>query len=165
VLAERDMPAGSDGGVTLDELVLLTAIHEEGHLCDRGRLLPISEHPLRVAALIAHAGIGPQKIAERLEYRAQLIALCEAPDPRLAWIDVLNAGEGETQSVTAHAAAYRRLLIDLVETLDREFEKHPKDFPELDASHVLAHQLHRLPPESLRRVALIVAGREGLVEK
>jgi len=33
-----------------------------------------------------------QRIAERLEYRAQLVALCEAPDPRLGWVDVLLAG-------------------------------------------------------------------------
>ncbi len=165
VLAERQSHAGGASGVTLDELVQLTAIHEEGHLCDRGRLLPISEHPLRIIALLARTGFGPQRIAERLEYRAQLIALCEAPDPRLAWVDVLSAGEGETQSITPHAAAYQRLLVDLIETLDIEFERHPKDFPELDAGHVLAHQLHLLPPDSLRRIALLVAKSEGLSER
>ncbi len=164
VLAERDLGNGNGSGVTLDELVQLTAVHEEGHLCDRGRLLPVSEHPLRIAAFLARAGFGPQSIAERLEYRAQLTALCETPDPRLAWVDVLSAGESETLGVTAHAGAYRRLLIDLVETLDREFERHPKDWPELDSGHVLALQLHRLPPESLRRLALLVADREGLLE-
>ncbi len=164
VLAERDLGDGNGSGVTLDELVQLTAVHEEGHLCDRGRLLPVSEHPLRIAAFLVRAGVGPQGIAERLEYRAQLTALCEVPDPRLAWVDVLSAGESEALGVTPHAAAYRRLLIDLVETLDREFERRPKDWPELDSSHVLAHQLHRLPPESLRRLALIVADREGLRE-
>ncbi|HUR27791.1 MAG TPA: tetratricopeptide repeat protein [Planctomycetota bacterium] len=162
VLAERQAQGGGSTGVTLDELVQLTAIHEEGHLCDRGRLLPIAEHPLRILAFVTRVGLGPQSIAERLEYRAQLTALCEAPDPRLAWVDVLSAGEGEAQGITPHAAAYRRLLIDLVETLDRDFARNPEHYPELDAGHVLAHQLHRLPPESLRRVALQVAESEGL---
>ncbi|HTF89081.1 MAG TPA: hypothetical protein VK843_11775 [Planctomycetota bacterium] len=162
VLAERASRGSGKTSVTLDELVQLTAIHEEGHLCDRGRLLPISEHPLRILAFLAHSGLGPQSIAERLEYRAQLIALCEAPDPRLAWVDVLAAGEGGTQSITAHAAAYQQLLVDLINALDREFVHDPQQFPELDAGHVLAHQLHRLPPEQLRRIAFLVAEREGL---
>src|SRR6202008_1528495 len=77
-------------------------------------LLPIPEHLLRAPALLSRAGFSAQGVAERLEYRAQLTALCEAPDPRLAWVDVLAAGEGETQSVTAHAAADRQLLVDLI---------------------------------------------------
>ena len=161
VIAEREAQGRE---VSLDELVELTAIHEEGHLCDRTRLLPISEHPLRAAALFAGSGFSPRRVAERLEYRAQLTALCAAPDPRLGWVDVLGAGEGELQGVTAHADAYRRLLADLVRTLDQMQLADPGRFPELDPRHVLAHQLHLLPPESLRRVALELARREGLLE-
>lgn len=163
VLSERDSRPGRGASVSIDELVQLTAIHEEGHLCDRRQLLPISEHPLRVAALVARAGFGAQRIAERLEYRAQLVALCVAPDPRLAWVDVLSAGEVDGPGITAHGEAYRRLLVDLIETLDRDWERRPAKYPELDRGHVLVHQLHRLPAETLRAVAKRLADREGLI--
>jgi len=165
VLAERQGLAGREASVSLDELVELTGIHEQGHLCDRGRLLPLARHPLRALALVARAGFTPQRIAERLEYRAQLVALCEAPEPRLAWVDVLLAGEGENLGITPHATAYRALLVDLIHVLDRQFEADPEAFPELDAGHVLAHQLHLLPPQTLRRVAVALAEREGLTDE
>jgi hypothetical protein len=164
VLSEREGLAGREASVTLDELVELTAIHEEGHLCDRGRLLPLSNHWWRAMALVARSGFAPHRIAERLEYRAQLVALCEAPDPRLAWVDVLSAGENESSGSTPHAAAYRVLLVDLIDALDRQYERSPASFPELNAGHVLVHQLHWLPPESLRKVALSLAKREGLTQ-
>ena len=164
VLAEREGLPGRASSVRLDELVELTAIHEEGHLCDRGRMLPLASHWLRAMGLVARAGFTPQGIAERLEYRAQLVALCEAPDPRMAWVDVLSAGESETQGLTPHAGAYRRLLVDLIEVLDRQSERRPADFPGLDRGFVLAHQLHALAPDSLRRVAIALAKREGLTK-
>lgn len=163
VLADRGKAGLACGErVLLDELVLVTAIHEQGHLCDRGRLLPIADHPLAVMGFVARAGFTPQRIAERLEYRAQLVALCEAPDPRLAWVDVLAAGESDAPQVTPHAAGYRRLLTDLIVALDRDFERRPQHYPELRADRVLVHQLHLLPPEKLRDIARRVARSEGL---
>ncbi|MCK6444890.1 MAG: hypothetical protein L6Q99_00720 [Planctomycetes bacterium] len=153
------------GLVDLDDLVLVTAIHEEGHLCDRTRFFPLHEHWGRALGFLARHFFSPQAIAERLEYRAQLVALCDAPDPRLPLADVLGATESGAEGVTPHASAYRRLLADLLEWLDRELEAAPEAWPELDPTRVLVQELHHLGPERIRGLARELARREGLFER
>jgi tetratricopeptide (TPR) repeat protein len=151
--------------VGLDELVEITALHEEGHLCDRTRFLPLSRHFLRVLRFLFSVGFSPNAVAERLEYRAQLIAICESKDPRIACAEVLRACEGDIAvGITPHAGAYHMLLADLVGTLDRELERHPKDWPQIDPNYVLAHQFHWLGPEQVRKLALKLAKAQGLDE-
>jgi hypothetical protein len=134
-------------------------------LCDRTRFLPLSKHMLSVARLFLRVGMSPSRIAEQLEYRAQLVALAEAPDPRPAWVEILRATESEVTGPTPHAGAYRRLLTDLLWVLDQDLEQDPAAWPELDADHVLAHQLHWISPEKLRNVARQLAKREGLDQR
>jgi hypothetical protein len=148
--------------MTLDELLEVTATHEEGHLCDRTRFLPLARHWPRALALLAKVGFRPAAVAQRLEYRAQLTALCSTSDPRLALVAVLRAAEAGGSDLTPHAAAYRELLSDLLATLDRELERRPRQWPQVDPDHVLAHQLHLLGPEDVRRLATLLARREGL---
>ena len=52
-------------------------------------------------------------VSRRLEYRAQLAALCICEDPRLPLSDVVSGAESGGD-VTAHAAAYRNLLEDFL---------------------------------------------------
>ena len=148
--------------VSLDELALLTALHEEGHLCDRTRFLPLSRHLAQALRFLASSGFSPARVARRLEYRAELSALCEAPDPRVALVAILEAAEGSSSGLTPHAQAYRELLADLLAVLDRELERDPKRWPEIRPNFVLAHQLHWLAPERLRELALKLARREGI---
>jgi hypothetical protein len=100
-------------------------------------------------------------VSRKLEYRAQLVAVCEAWDPRVPLVSILRAAESAGGGPTPHAAAYRELLSDMLRTLDREVERRPAQWPELDPDHVLAHQLHWLPPEKVRRLARLQARREG----
>lgn len=153
----------SAGLVPLDELVRVTALHEEGHLCDRTRFLPLSRHLVRVLALLLDAGFSPSGVARLLEYRAELTALCEAPEPRIVLVSILTGADAGT-SLTAHPPAYRELLGDLVATLDRELEDHPERWPEVDPGRVLLHQLHHLGPERVRELGRRLAARTGLVE-
>jgi tetratricopeptide (TPR) repeat protein len=158
VLVDRaGRPAGER--VTLEELLEVTARHEEGHLTDRTRFLPIAEKPLRALRLLASAGFSPRRLMRRLEYRAQLVALCVLEDPRLALAECLDGLEGGA-NVTPHASAYAELVDDFLEALDGSLE----EFPALDGERYLVHQLHRLAPEEVRRVALRLAEDAGLVE-
>ncbi|MCC6406644.1 MAG: hypothetical protein IT453_05740 [Planctomycetes bacterium] len=153
------------GLVDLDDLVAVTAIHEEGHLCDRTRFFPLTAHWGRALGFLARHFFSPEAIAERLEYRAQLIALCESADPRLPLADVLAAAEAGSEGLTPHAAAYRRLLADWLALLDADLECDPARWPELDPTRVLVQELHRLPPERIRELARTLARREGLFER
>lgn len=149
----------SDRGAApaLDELLANTAAHEEGHLCDRARFLPISQHLPRVVAFLFRAGFSPTRVLAQLEYRAQLVALAEAVDPRLVLVDTLAMAESD--DLGPHADAYRRLVRDFL----AELERRAAEFPQLDLERYLMHQLSRLDAEGVRRVALALAGREGLV--
>jgi hypothetical protein len=165
VLRDRARQGVRGDLVTLDELLEVTAIHEEGHLCDRTRFLPLSRNLLSATRFLLSAGVSPSGVSRKLEYRAQLIAVCEAWDPRVPLVSVLRAAEGTGGGPTPHAAAYRELLSDLLSTLDRELERDPGAWSELDPDHVLAHQLHWLGPEKVRQLALLQARREGLYSR
>ncbi len=156
LLCERGMPA-------LDEFVDVAGMHEEGHLCDRTRFLPLARHLPRALGFFLDCGASPGRVMEQLEYRAQLVALCDSPDARIALAQVLDGAEsGPSAGLTPHAAAYLRLLRDLLATLDRELARDAHSFPGLDAQRTLALQLHRLGPEELRRLARSLAHKQGL---
>jgi hypothetical protein len=165
VLAERRASGARGMGISLDELLEATSIHEQAHLCDRTRFLPLQRNLGRLIALAVRSGLSPEGISRRLEYRAQLVALCEVRDPRVPLVSVLRAAEGGANDVTPHGDAYRELLEDFLTLLDAELARDPAAFPELSPRHVLGHQLHHLRPESLRRLARELARREGLFER
>jgi len=157
-------PQAGAGLVPLDELVRLTALHEQAHLCDRTRFLPLSSNLGAALGLLLEAGFSPSGVARLLEYRAELTALCEAPDPRVVLVSILGVAESGV-GVTPHPAGYRELLADLVAVLDRELAAHPQRWPELDPQRVLVHQLHRLSAERMRELGLLLARRKGLIEE
>jgi hypothetical protein len=155
--------AGSLGVVTLDELTAVTGTHEEGHLTDRTRYLPLSEHWGDVLWFLMESGFSPGRVAERLEYRAELVALADAPDPRIPLAQVLDAAEAGGRGPTAHAAGYLELLKDLLGVFDEALARDPARFPGIDGSRTLVHQLHRLAPGDVRALARELAEKRGLV--
>jgi hypothetical protein len=167
VLADRAKEARErrSGLVTLDDLVTVTSMHEEGHLCDRTRFFPLEQHVMRALGFLFKCGFSASAVAERLEYRAQLVALCEAPEPRIPLSDILRAAERVDDGVTPHARAYRRLLADFLDELDREMDAEPEAWTAIDSNRVLVQELHRLAPEQIRIIARKLARVEGLFEK
>ncbi len=143
---------------SLAELLDAVAVHEEGHLCDRTRFLPLLQHAGAVLRMLLAAGFSPAGVARQLEYRAQLTALCETADPRLPLaecLDALDASGGPTE----HAAAYRELVQDLLVELDRARERGEPWATALDDEHFVVHQLHLLAAEDVRQAALALARR------
>lgn len=161
VLADRG-GAGRLGAVALDELVETTAVHEEGHLCDRAEFYPIGAHLWRVISFAVGSGFSAQVVQQRLEYRAELVALAAVPDPRLPLVDLLDAAENGG-TVTPHAAAYTLLLEDLLDLLLEAVEADPAAWPSLDPTRRLALQTHRIGPEQLRALSVRLARKRGLV--
>ncbi len=164
ILAERGTEQESLGRISLDELVEILALHEEGHLCDRARFYPLRAHMFQIFALMARAGFDPASIARHLEYRAELVALCEAPEPRLVLAGILHVGgNGEAAATTEHPSAYRELLGDLLLELDQALAEDPAAFAGIEPERELLYQLHRIRPETLRKAARAAARREGLL--
>lgn len=163
VLASRAAPDGVLGSVELDELVRVTGIHEQGHLCDRARFLPLRKHLVAAFVFALECGFAPQRIQEMLEYRAQLTALCDAPDARVPLAQVLDAAEGGGNGITPHAAGYVKLLEDFLGVLDTALTRDPARFPALDGERTLVHQLHKLGSDDVRALALTLAQRKRMV--
>jgi hypothetical protein len=155
VLGER--PARAGGRVTLDELLALTAQHEEGHLTDHTRFLPLARNWGRAFTFALRHGFSPRAIGRALEYRAQLVALCVADEPRLVLAECLAAAEAEGGPLP-HGEAYRELVEDLLVRAARA------ELPALSNEHYVLYQLHLLSAADVRALALELARDEGLVE-
>ena len=147
---------------SLDELLEVITVHEEGHLCDRARFLPLGEKWGAGLRFFASCGFNPDVMMRRLEYRAQLVALAVVPDPRLVLWEVLEQAEATEArgggGVTPHGSAYVELLNDLVALVA---ERGPAEVG-LDPARYLRWQLHRLDPDTLLELAKELARREGL---
>lgn len=163
VLASRAAPGRVLGSVELDELVRVTSVHEQGHLCDRTRFLPLRKHLLPAFVFALECGFAPQRIQEMLEYRAQLTALCDVPDTRVPLAQMLDAAEGGSNGITPHAAGYAKLLEDFLGVLDAELTRDAARFPALDGERTLVHQLHKLGSDDVRALALTLAKRKRMV--
>src|SRR5262245_33424127 len=158
--ALRERSPGADGArVPFEELLELTSLHEEGHLTDRTRFLPLARKWPKVIGFVLDHGFTPRAIARALEYRAQLVALCEAAEPRLVLAECLASADAESGGELAHGEAYRELVGDLIEAAAGDLAH----LPALDAEHYLLYQLHCLPGEDVRRLALGLAKRHGMV--
>ena len=153
------------GRVSLDELIEVTAIHEEGHLCERTRFLPFYKNLGSILAFAASEGFSPTQIQQALEYRAELVALCEVPEPRLVLVDMLDLAENRGSGLP-HAPAYRNLLQDLMGELDRGLQEGAQWVGDWrpDREYQLVHQLHHLPAEVLRTAARKLARKRGLFD-
>ncbi len=157
-LSER-APDADGGRLSFDELLELTALHEEGHLTDRSRFLPLAQKWPRVLGFLVRHGFTPRAVARALEYRAQLVALCAAAEPRLVLADCLTAADAESGGLLAHGEAYRELVGDFLEVVAGELER----LPALDPQHELLYQLHFLAGEDVRRLARELARRHGML--
>jgi hypothetical protein len=157
-LRARGEPAGDESRVTFDELVELTALHEEGHLTDRTRFLPLARKWPRILGLLLRNGFSPRAVARELEYRAQLVALCAADDPLLALADCLT--EETEGGALPHSEAYRALVEDFLRVAVRELPS----LPALAREHHVLYQLHLLSGDEVRRLARLLAREKGLLE-
>jgi len=159
-----DPSTGSASPPTLAVLSEAVATHEEAHLCDRMDWYPLSLGS--VASLMGFAarhGFSGGRISEALEERAQLVALAVLEDPRLLWVDLLDAAERNLGGGGApHGAAYRRLLGRLLGRLQAESGAGGwSSVPGAGARWI--DRLHLIEPSELRGLALREAQAAGLV--
>ncbi len=150
------------GPLTLDDLLEVVFVHEEGHLTDRTRLLPLGENLGGVLGVALDARLSPARLEEELEYRAELVALAAVSEPRMALAEILDAARVDERRRGVHGLAYTRLLADVLSELDASLAADPERFPELNGQRYLQHQLHRLSGETVRALAEQLARKRGM---
>jgi tetratricopeptide (TPR) repeat protein len=169
ILAERalddrpataiDDPAGVEDRLCLEGRVDLKGEvlkHEEAHLVDAERHLPVLKHPLRNFELALRGGFSASEILALLERNAQLAAIAEGPAPRIALATCCAAlGRGDPHGVGYSA---------IVEAFVEEIDARPGRYPEIDTSCVIVQQLHRLSDAQIRALARETTERWGLSE-
>jgi hypothetical protein len=142
------------------ELLLETiALHERQHIRDFQDF--VGRGFGGQLATLAGAGLLPGPVRAEIERRAQLQALREASDPRLALAQAVSQLPVEgARRRDAHAAGYARLVEQFLQRVDAgalpdgtEPETHG-----IERGRVLLQQLDRLPPETVRAVALALDG-------
>ena len=147
----------------LEDFCAGVAAHEEAHLCDRMAWYPLTAtRVLRLLAFAGGQGFSGARISEAIEERAQLVAMASLEDPRLLWVDLLDAAEESLGGGGApHGRAYRRLLGRLLRRMQREsLGGGWADLPGRGAR--LVDRLHLARPEALRALALREARSMGL---
>jgi len=148
--------AGARAG---DPIVFLEMVrtHEEGHVLDAARYLPVMSNLWRVLGLAASNGFSPLSVEAFLEGNAETTALAEGPAPRLSAAQLIGFLPS-ARTAPPHSLGYYEVVKRIVE----EIYDHPERFPEIDRKRNILQQLPRVPPDKLRALGRLVAGERHL---
>lgn len=143
----------------LARLLEVVAVHERAHLADAFEFLPIGRNLLRMFVMLVEEGFSAFAVQSRLEMRAELatLAASEASDLVLAHI----VSYLETNATSAHGRGFSTILERFVAELD----EHLEEYPSLRGDRVLVQQLHLLTRDEIRKIARVLAEREGLIDE
>jgi Flp pilus assembly protein TadD len=135
----------------------LIARHEEGHLLDAARYLPIGSHLWAGLRLVAGLGFSAKRVQGRLEGDAQLVALAAARHPHAALYALIASGH-RRDSAPPHSLGYHIVLREMV----HEIATHAAAHPAIDPEANILQQLDRLTGPEIRRLARTLLERRGL---
>jgi hypothetical protein len=138
------------------DLAAEVGIHEDAHLVDAARHLPVGRHAFRNLGLALRRGFSTSEILAFLERNAQLTAIAEGPAP-LAALASCCAALGDPG---VHATAYQEIVQGMVNEIHASRER----YPEIDPERVIVQQLHHLPEAKVRELGRILLERWGLLE-
>jgi hypothetical protein len=138
--------------------VLLGSIrtHEQAHLVDSHRMIPLFANPLRALRLFFDAGLSGAWVRANLEARAEVTDLKYGPDPllSLAWMCTFLDETGGGKN-SPHGKGYRRVVLKILKLWNSDGA--PGAF---DPKANLLAQLYLIPEEALLRYAKVVAADE-----
>jgi Tfp pilus assembly protein PilF len=163
-LADAPVRSMADPAGVADKLLLSgevdfgaeVLVHEDAHLVDAERHLPVASHPFRNLLLVVSKGFRQEKILAYLERNAQLTAIAEGSHPRAALVTCCRSLGGRGP----HARGYREIVQGMVD----EILKSKKQYIQIDRKRVIVQQLHRLSDDEVRALAVKLSKRWGVGE-
>ncbi|MFM8980423.1 MAG: hypothetical protein ACKOSS_08175, partial [Planctomycetia bacterium] len=126
--------------------------HEEGHVLDLRRHLPLWRGLPATLGLLAREGFAFARFEAALERRAQLAALASSPVPYLVLAEMVDRLPAEERDGDPHSVGYREGLARLV----AHVAARPDLYPQVDRSRLVLAQLDRLSPQQLKAAARAV---------
>jgi tetratricopeptide (TPR) repeat protein len=137
---------GPDGGLA----AFLSAVetHEQGHLADVRRYLPLERNLPRAIGLLFRSGFSAEGVEASLEGRAGLYALRHSEDARVTLAQMVGFLP-EPGSAPPHSEGYHRLLQAFVRVVHGD----AKAFPSIDRRRNVLQQLDRLTDAEIREAA------------
>lgn len=139
----------------VERYVEMVRTHEEGHILDAERYLPVTWNLWRSLGLFFENGLSAGAIEGHLEGNAELTALAEGPSPLLSLSQIVGFLPAR-DAAPPHSIGY----YDVARRICAEIYDHPDRYPGIDRSRVILQQLDRLTPEELRTL-----GRELATER
>jgi len=131
--------------------------HEEGHILDAERYLPILSNLWRVLGLALKGGFSTRTVEGHLEGNAEATAMAEGPAPRLSLAQLIGFLPSP-ESAPPHSLGYHGIVSRIVEEVYDDAER----YPQVDRNRNILQQLHLLEPQTLRRLARQIAGERHM---
>lgn len=141
----------------VETFVEMVRAHEEGHVLDAARYLPVMNNLWRILSLAGGNGFSAMGVEGYLEGNAEITALAEGPAPKLSLAQLIgflpSAG-----SAPPHSYGYH----DAVERIVRVVYDDAERFPEIDRHRNILQQLPLLNDAKLRALGRQLAEERGL---
>ena len=131
--------------------------HEEGHVLDADRYLPVMAHLWGIFTLALSQNLSPMLVEAYLEGNAESTALAEGPAPRLSLAQLIGFLPSRS-SAPPHSVGY----YDVVKRIVTEVYDHPERYPGIDRGRNILQQLWRLSPGELRDLGRMVTRERNL---
>ncbi|MBI3819687.1 MAG: hypothetical protein HY286_13410 [Planctomycetes bacterium] len=140
----------------------IVRLHEYGHLADAEQLLPFMSQLPRAIWWLIDGGLSIRNVEARLEWRAELVALCSTRDPELSLAGIVQHCE-HPYGLPPHSIGFSKLAASFT----REVDSMAADgaLPTIDRRFPILPQIWRLSSDEIHKVALVLARREGLVRE
>lgn len=126
--------------------------HEEGHVLDLRRHLPLWQGLPATLGLLAREGFAFARFEAALERRAQLVALAASPHPYLVLAEMVERLPAEERDIDPHSRGY----VDGLARLVAHVAARADLYPQVDRARLVLPQLDRLSPQQLQAAARAV---------
>ncbi len=141
----------------VERYVEMVRTHEEGHILDAARYLPVTWNLWRGLGLFFENGLSAGAVEGHLEGNAELTALAEGPSPLLSLSQIVGFLPAR-DAAPPHSLGY----FDVARRICAEIYDNPKRYPAIDRSRVILQQLDRLTPDELRALGRQLATERNM---
>jgi Tfp pilus assembly protein PilF len=149
---------GESDSAYLSSAIQAVLCHEQTHLDDAARFLPLTKDLLSKVWIFVTSGFSLRKIEAWIEQRAQIMALATADDPFAVMAVTSSYLPPSENPITSHGRGY----VTMVERIVNRIATQPERYPQLRQDRNLLQQLASLTADQLHEIGRALAREEGM---